>query len=208
MEKRKMGLVILAAIVFIVLVVIVVVLIQGNRKQNSPTSASDSAPVVIYEGGDAPSFGQTPENPSYGYEGKIIEATEDFLTVYYDMDTNRAPEEYPTCFDGLITQNGQQNLSDYLSRPFGSDTKLQLKRTLYTCKTYVHTQGSKDATAMSTVYVQQALVIEGGDPVITYDPILIKLELKLEEDGVWRVNYLTFERSLAPLTMDADAFIN
>lgn len=167
---------------------------DGGALPEVDSPAPDSSPV--------PAAAALPEAGSH--EEGITEVSELFILAYYDMDTERAPEEYITGFDGLLTPYGLQNIGGRLSRPSGSEANLRLTRNMAACNVYVHTKGPKDATAFCTVYVRQVLMVRDDEPVVSFDPILVRLELKLEDDAQWRINGVSFERSLSTLNFDVE----
>lgn len=176
----------------------------ASHPTETPTQ-NEAAPSYSFE--DAVSQEVVP-GAAANSEESIASAAEQFLVAYYCTDTNQAQEEYLAGFDGLITEHGLQNMSEFLSRPSGQDSQVRLERNLAACKVYIRTSDAKNATAFCIAYVQEKLTVMDNPSSLANDPILIRLELKSTGVNDWKVNFLSFERSMSTLSLDLSSLLS
>lgn len=210
-----------AAVVVIIAVIIALVIgntINYRNSENykqlleaeSGSEATESYPTPIEStpaGEGVISSSMQPDSTSEplddSTEEDIRAVSETFLQAYFEHNSALDADEYTHSFDGLLTENGLQNLGELLERPDKIKQDVQLQRELCQCDAYIRTGDAKNATALCTAYVRQIMTIRGQEPATTYDPILIRLELKKTKISEWRINSISFERSMATLPFDA-----
>lgn len=124
----------------------------------------------------------------------FIEAKEEFCSY-------KNPEQYNTSFEGLITQNGMQNMADYITRYPALYDEDVLEMGAEKVKVYIQTKNETDVTAFCFVYVAITLTPKDQEGLVSYVPKMIQVELKKESDGVFRVNYISFEQQIGTFNL-------
>lgn len=208
--KEKLKKIAIPALAILVILLLGIIVFLATRKtpqpQQEPPSISTSLQTevstpTIVESLPATSSEVATENVQ---DESIIEVADSFLQAQYtfDSDDKITSEEYLKSFDGLITQNGQENMKSFLQRVSDVQEGVQIIQQLTASNTYMGEVRGNNVTTLSTIYVRTVTLIENEDPKIFSYPLLIRMELIKEQDGVFRVNSISSIVSLSNVNID------
>lgn len=208
--KEKLKKVAIPTLLILVVVLLGIIIFQATQKEQEPQqelpnnsisqSQVESTPIIVES---IPENSQEPVTDTLPSES-IIEVADSFLQKQYTFDTddNETTEEYLNSFDDLITQNGRENIKGFLQRVTDVQEGVQIVQQLTASNTYMGEIRGNNVTTLSTIYVRMATLVENEDPKILSYPLLIRMELKKEQDGAFRVNSVTSVVSLSNVNID------
>lgn len=141
------------------------------------------------------------EDAKANQQNNILSAANNFIDAYYHNDTSEEPNE--SIFDEMLTQSGKATLSGKLKRAEKNDT-IRVVTSVQQKTSYVKSLSDTHAQILSVVSVVSNTttdILTSGNT-----PFLIKLDLQLENDQVWRIDNILFEQSLYGVSISQDVF--